>query len=273
MVPDGVADWEKLKPFYTNMAEDVAAQKKRIGGNFSIAQAVTSQEMRDHIRLTIPDCIFITLTMTQESQIKRIKARHGEDLSEGLLDMMSGIHKLYELPGENEPNTFNIDITESMNRKDVLNKVLEVLDDQPKTPWKNGYYFSKNLTSFLKKVDGQSCDMYSILKLDYPDMDPIATKGTWKFGDFGPAHKEVQNATGGVKNYNIEMNVWNGMDHCFGVISEDGETIYSWGMINAVDVLQWQSDQDWKTLFEDREPYDSPNCPYKIQPENQGKIF
>ena len=64
------------------MAKHVLAQKKRIGGCFSIAQAVTSQEMRDHIRLTIPDCIFITLTMTQESQIKRIKARHGEDLSE-----------------------------------------------------------------------------------------------------------------------------------------------------------------------------------------------
>ena len=128
MVPDGEADWEKLKPFYTNMAKDVVEQKKRIGGNFSIAQAVTSREMRDHIRLTIPECIFITLTMTQESQIKRIKARHGEDLSEGLLDMMSGIHKLYELPGENEPNTFNVDITESMNRKDVLKKVLDILD-------------------------------------------------------------------------------------------------------------------------------------------------
>ena len=128
MVPDGEVDWEKIKPFYTYMAKDVAAQKKRIGGNFSIAEAVPSQAFRDHIRLTIPDCIFITLTMTQESQIKRIKARHGEDLSEGLLDMLSGIHKLYELPGENEPNTFNVDITESMNRKDVLNKVLDILD-------------------------------------------------------------------------------------------------------------------------------------------------
>ena len=126
--PDGEVDWEKLKIFYTNIAKDVAAQKKRIGGNFSIAQGVTSQELRNHIRLTIPDCIFITQTMTQESQIKRIKARHGEDLSEGLLDMLSGIHKLYELPGENEPNTFNVDITESMNRKDVLNKVLDILD-------------------------------------------------------------------------------------------------------------------------------------------------
>ena len=278
MEPDGEVDWEKLKLFYTNIAKDVAAQKKRIGGNFSIAQGVTSQELRNHIRLTIPDCIFITQTMTKESQIKRIKARHGADLSDRLLDMMSGIHKLYELPGENEPNTFNIDITESMNRKDVLYRVLDILDDyaqdnQPKTPWKNGYYFSKNMTSFLKKVDGESCDMYSILKLDYSDMDPIATKGTWKFGDFGPAHKEVQKATGGIENYNIEMNVWNGMDHCFGVISEDGKIIYSWGLMNSIDVLKWQSEEDWQRLFEEREPYDSPKCPYKIQPENQGKDF
>ena len=133
MEPDGEVDWEKLKIFYTNIAKDVAAQKKRIGGKFSIAQGVTSQELRNHIRLTIPDCIFITLTMTKEAQIKRLKARYREDISEGLLDAMSGIHKLYELPGENEPNTFNVDITDSMNREDVLNKVLDILK-HPKTP-------------------------------------------------------------------------------------------------------------------------------------------
>ena len=105
------------------------------------------------------------------------------------------------------------------------------------------------MTSFLKKVDGKFCDMYSVLKLDHPDMDPIATKGTWKFGDFGPAHKEVQKATGGVENYNIEMNVCNGMDHRFGVVSEDGKTIYSWGLMNQLDVLKWQSDEDWNIFW------------------------
>ena len=128
MEPNGKVDWETLKHFYTNIAKDVAAQKKRIGGNFSIAQAVTSQELRNHIRLTIPDCIFITQTMTKESQIKRIKARHGEDLSDGLLDMLSGIHKLYELPEENEPNTFNVDITDDMKPQDVMKKVLDILE-------------------------------------------------------------------------------------------------------------------------------------------------
>ena len=128
MVPDDEVDWEKVKPFYTSMAKDVAAQKKRIGGNFSIAEAIPSRAFRDHIRLTIPDCIFITLTMTQESQIKRIKVRHGEDLSDGLLDMLSGIHKLYELPEENEPNTFNVDITDNMKPQDVMKKVLDILE-------------------------------------------------------------------------------------------------------------------------------------------------
>ena len=39
--------WEKTKPFYGNMAKDVGYQKKRIGGNFVVAQAVTSRDMRN----------------------------------------------------------------------------------------------------------------------------------------------------------------------------------------------------------------------------------
>merc|ERR1712223_1554663 len=77
----GDIDWEKCKPFYANLAIDIDIQKKRIGGNFAIAQAVTSEEMRNHIRLELPDCIFITLTMTKEAMIKRIKTRHGENVS------------------------------------------------------------------------------------------------------------------------------------------------------------------------------------------------
>ena len=122
----GELDMEKCKPFYTNMAKDIDTQKKRIGGNFSIAQAVTSEKMRDHIRTTLPDCIFITLTMNEEVQLKRIKARHGEANSE-LVDNLSSYHKLYELPGKSEPNTFNIDITDEMTPMDVMNKVLEIL--------------------------------------------------------------------------------------------------------------------------------------------------
>ena len=40
-------NWEITKPFYGNMAKDVGYQKKRMGGNFVVAQAVTSRDMRN----------------------------------------------------------------------------------------------------------------------------------------------------------------------------------------------------------------------------------
>ena len=54
--------------------------------------------------------------------------RHGEE-SQGALEMMMKLHKLYEKPGEGEKNTYNVDITEEMTKKDVLNKVLGILKE------------------------------------------------------------------------------------------------------------------------------------------------
>ena len=63
-------DWSKMMPFMTNIAKDIKVQKERIGGDFVVAQAVTSRDMRDHIRKTLPDCTFITLSMTHETQVR-----------------------------------------------------------------------------------------------------------------------------------------------------------------------------------------------------------
>ena len=120
-------DWKKTKPFYTNISNDVDTQKKRIGGNFAIAQAVPSRELRDHIRLTLPDCIFITLTVTKENQKKRILARHGDNCSD-IIELFNKFYEMYEGPGDGEENTYNIDITENMTPNDVMDQVLEILD-------------------------------------------------------------------------------------------------------------------------------------------------
>ena len=56
------------------------------------------------------------------------------------------------------------------------------------------------------------------------------------------------------------------------MVSNDGKTIYSWGIANDVECLEWMSDEDLKKLADDREHKDSPSCPYKIQPEYQGKL-
>ena len=109
------------------MAKDIETQRKRIGGDFAIAQAVTSRDMRDHIKLTLKDCIFITLTLTKETQRKRIIARHGEN--EGAMEFLGNIYQFYEGPGDNEKNVYNINITENMTPDDVMNKALEILDN------------------------------------------------------------------------------------------------------------------------------------------------
>ena len=103
-------------------------------------------------------------------------------------------------------------------------------------------------------------------------MDPISDDGIWSFGDFGPAHEEVQKISG-IENNNWEMNVWGGMMKFPGVLCEDGETIYMFGMMNCVETMKWQSEENLKKYSENRDPIDEPSCPYKIQPENQGKLL
>ena len=55
-------------------------------------------------------------------------------------------------------------------------------------------------------------------------------------------------------------------------MSNDREHLHTFGFSKNVDHLEWVSDEDLKKLVEDRDPADAPSCPYKIQPENQGKL-
>ena len=66
-------NFSDFKSFFGLIAKDVGVQKKRIGGNFAVAHAVNNQELREYIRQIVPDVIFITLTLTKETQRKRIQ--------------------------------------------------------------------------------------------------------------------------------------------------------------------------------------------------------
>ena len=43
--------------------------------------------------------------------------------------MLVKLNKFYERPGYEEKNTYNVDITEEMTKKDVLDTVLEILKE------------------------------------------------------------------------------------------------------------------------------------------------
>ena len=111
------------------------------------------------------------------------------------------------------------------------------------------------------------------MRLDHPKEEGQG-KSIWTLGDFGPARQEVQEASGGVQNYNLEMklNFSVGEFKTLGILSEDGETVYAWGLMNDLQISKWLSDEDIEKLRNDREPVDTPSCPYKIQPENQGML-
>ena len=131
---DGI-DSYKMKEFYKFIAQEIDVQRKRIGGDFAVAQAITSRKFRDYIRLTLPDCYFVTLSMTKGNQAKRIKERHGDD--PGAVEYCAKFFEWtmdYEGPAEGEKNTFNVEITENMTPKDVMSKVLEILDKVPVEP-------------------------------------------------------------------------------------------------------------------------------------------
>ena len=78
------------------------------------------------------------------------------------------------------------------------------MSTKEETPWKNGYYQNVKFTPQIQKVEGGNVLMKQVVSFDFPEIESTG-KGTWTFGDFGPASKEVELASGGIKNYNIEM--------------------------------------------------------------------
>ena len=67
--------------------------------------------------------------MTKEAQKKRILARHDEKAEPHVIQILTGLYEIFDLPGEKEQNTYNVDITDDMSRDDVVEKVKEILHD------------------------------------------------------------------------------------------------------------------------------------------------
>ena len=91
---------------------------------------------------------------------------------------MTGFFDIYEPPGENERNTYNVEITDEMTPNDVLEKVQKILteiDLEPKkelVTLKDGYYQNAIFTPNLHKVDGNNITVHPVVSLDYPDLEP-----------------------------------------------------------------------------------------------------
>ena len=124
-----------------------------------------------------------------------------------------------------------------------------------KTPWKNGLWYSEQLPSYIWDVNGESIAGKNMISLDYPDLEGHLNF-TLKFGDFGPARKEVLDITG-VDNYNFEVTAF-GFMKTYGFVNESGTEITTWGTSNSIEILKWMSPENINELKAKREDIDTP---------------
>jgi len=131
-----------------------------------------------------------------------------------------------------------------------------------KTPWKDGNYKGEGLSD-AAEVSGNNVKIP-----EYPDIVMTIT-----FGDFGEADPEVAEASGHSK-YNVEMRYeafgQSPVDH--GVMEPTGEKM-TFKTMFGLWILEWITAEEAKRLANDGDPILEPVCPYKIQPEKQGKVI
>ena len=89
---------------------------------------------------------------------------------------------------------------------------------------------------------------------DYPDIEG-SMSGSIKHGDFGPARKEVAEATG-TERANFEMDFFG--QKIAGVVDESGTKMTMWGFANMLDTMKWLSPEDIKKAKENRDDFNEP---------------
>ena len=149
-----------------------------------------------------------------------------------------------------------------------------------KNPWQNGYWFNKKGKSRCTYVTDEEVAVRNTISLDYPEMNSFGeTKGTWTYGEFGPAPKELTAITG-IEKLNMELKYGNkNKDNFFGILNKNGTQIHAVTHLNYPThkpflVLEWYSDEKLEILKNERDSAAAPDCPYlKSQPDKPGKLI
>ena len=130
----------------------------------------------------------------------------------------------------------------------------------------HGYYKTTNHFYKCLSVDGEEGIMKNI-----PMMGNVPMK--IKYGDFGEADPQICEATG-QSSYNIQL-TYSAVGEDFtelGVMIENGRRMTTKSMI-GISSFEQISEEGVKALEEDYDPIEAPPAPYKLQPENQGKLL
>lgn len=139
------------------------------------------------------------------------------------------------------------------------------------TPWKNGYYYSKEATNSFLKVDNSKVEAQYMVSLDHPNvLEPMGIL-TWTFGSFGPTSREIREVSG-AETYNMEIKGLEGFLDTNGVFDEETDTIYvAQGWAGSMEIYTYYTQEEIENI--PRESVDALSCPFaKIQPGKQGQL-
>ena len=127
-------DQEPSFPIFNALGKDIVSEKAKIGGDWVIAGFIPTRLMRDVIRKACNiNATFINLIIDSELQKKRIEKRHrkGNVSDEAWIEVLTGMHKIFEPTQENEDNTFDLKIGEDMTIEQVVEQVMEMIKKVP----------------------------------------------------------------------------------------------------------------------------------------------
>ena len=112
-----------LDDFYALMCDNILSERRRVGGDWVVAQAVPTKKLRDLIKSKLgPDLVFVVLNLKKDHQLERLGPRSAT-LGEELIKMWMGMK--YEPAEENEEKAIDLKITREMELDDVVAKIME----------------------------------------------------------------------------------------------------------------------------------------------------
>lgn len=95
----------------------------------------------------------------------------------------------------------------------------------------------------------------------------------FKYGQFGEADQIISDLTG-INTYNVEVVFTvNNEDHKTpGVVSDNGQRLFMKTPTETLKLVKI-TEEEAKEVLEDGDPMEAPTTPYKLQPDNQGRLL
>ena len=105
----------------------VAKERKRLGGDWAVSNAVPTRKLRDHLRAKLGSkLIFVVIDMTKADYEAMVKKKHGEEAGT-IIEYLLKAYNVYEPARKDEPNTLDVKVTREMNQDYVADQIVSML--------------------------------------------------------------------------------------------------------------------------------------------------